>query len=93
MKPKHNLILSIATFLYFLILIIFSYNHIILNKILQGTLELLTIPFLILIIALFFTNIYSLNKMKWLIQNNYFYSLVINVLTISMLILATIFNF
>lgn len=80
---------SFFVFLYFLLLVIGSnYN---LNNVLLGVLvELLTIPFLILLLVLFVVSVKSFTRDNFKFQSDYFVSFTVTLATILMLVIVTL---
>ncbi len=97
MKPSSNLkkqtndklvlLGAIACLMYFTALVVLSRYEI--NIIIVGVfIELLTIPFILLLVFLTFTSIKNNIKNKFNIKSNYFFSLLLLVFTIIMLIIS-----
>jgi asparagine N-glycosylation enzyme membrane subunit Stt3 len=94
MKIKKNsyIILSSLCLIYFTILIYLSFNTIVVSDLLVGILELITIPFVILVFFMSF-----LSVKKWYLENfdlksTNFYSILILVITLLFVIISTIAN-
>jgi asparagine N-glycosylation enzyme membrane subunit Stt3 len=94
MKIKKNsyIILSSLCLIYFTILIYLSFNTIVVSDLLVGILELITIPFVILVFFMSF-----LSVKKWYLENfdlksTNFYSILILVITLLLVIISTIAN-
>jgi hypothetical protein len=78
--------------IYFTILIYLSFNTIVVSDLLVGILELITIPFVILVFFMSF-----LSVKKWYLENfdlksTNFYSILILVITLLLVIISTIAN-
>ena len=90
-NDKLILLGSTSTFIYFLILIILSRYEI--NITVLGVfIELLTIPFILLLLLLTFLSIKSNIKTKFNIKSNYFISFSLLLLIIILLVIATIYE-
>ncbi len=92
MKKNSYIILSSLCLIYFTILIYLSFNSIVVNDLLVGILELMTIPFVILVFFMSF-----LSVKKWYLENfdlksTNFYSILILVITLLLVIISTIAN-
>ncbi|MEY2670361.1 MAG: hypothetical protein RLZZ577_677 [Bacteroidota bacterium] len=92
MKKNSYIILSSLCLIYFTILIYLSFNTIVVSDLLVGILELITIPFVILV---FFMNFLSVKK--WYLENfdlksTNFYSILILAITLLLVIISTIAN-
>ena len=88
-NDKLILLSSIATFIYFMSLVALSHYEI--DIIVLGVfIELLTIPFILLLLFLAFLSIKNTIKSKFNIKSNYFISFLLLGLTIIILIVATI---
>lgn len=80
---------SLFVLLYFIFLVVISNYNV--NIILLGVIvELLTIPFLILLLILFIKSIRDLIKSKFKIKSNSFVSFVLTIITILMLVIVTL---
>ena len=95
MKTKKNsyIILSSLCLIYFTILIYLSFNSIVVNDLLIGILELITIPFVILLSLMCF-----LSVKKWYVDNfdlksTNIYSILILAITLLLLIISTVLNY
>jgi asparagine N-glycosylation enzyme membrane subunit Stt3 len=91
MKKNSYIILSSLCLIYFTILIYLSFNTIVVSDLLVGILELITIPFVILVFFMSF-----LSVKKWYLENfdlksTNFYSILILVITL-LLVISTIAN-
>jgi hypothetical protein len=78
--------------IYFTILIYLSFNTIVVSDLLVGILELITIPFVILVFFMSF-----LSVKKWYLENfdlksTNFYSILILAITLLLVIISTIAN-
>lgn len=62
------------------------------NPFLRGLLELITLPYILLTIAILVISIIEWGKEKWLIQSGYLFSFIISLITISLMIVATILD-
>ncbi len=83
---------SIITFIYFITLLTLWYYKI--NIIILGVfIELLTIPFILLLLSLTFLSIKGSTKTKFNIKSNYFISLLLLSLIIIILIVLSFFRF
>jgi hypothetical protein len=92
MKKYSYIILSSLCLIYFTILIYLSFNTIVVSDLLVGILELITIPFVILVFFMSF-----LSVKKWYLENfdlksTNFYSILILVITLLLVIISTIAN-
>ena len=92
MKKNSYIILSSLCLIYFTILIYLSFNNIVVSDLLVGILELITIPFIILVLLMCF-----LSVKKWYLENfdlksTNFYSIIILAITLLLLIISTIVN-
>jgi asparagine N-glycosylation enzyme membrane subunit Stt3 len=92
MKKNSYIILSSLCLIYFTILIYLSFNTIVVSDLLVGILELITIPFVILVFFMSF-----LSVKKWYLENfdlksTNFYSILILVITLLLVIISTIAN-
>jgi asparagine N-glycosylation enzyme membrane subunit Stt3 len=92
MKKNSYIILSSLCLIYFTILIYLSFNTIVVSDLLVGILELITIPFVILVFFMSF-----LSVKKWYLENfdlksTNFYSILILVITLLFVIISTIAN-
>ncbi len=92
MKKNSYIILSSLCLIYFTILIYLSFNTIVVSDLLVGILELITIPFIILVLLICF-----LSVKKWYLDNfdlksTNFYSIIILAITLLLLIISTIVN-
>lgn len=92
MKKRIILILSISCLVYFSIIIYMSSKNIAPNPFLRGLLELITLPYILLTIAILVISIIEWGKEKWLIQSGYLFSFIISLITISLMIVATILD-
>mgnify|MGYP000036926066 FL=1 len=92
MKKNSYIILSSLCLIYFTILIYLSFNTIVVSDLLVGILELITIPFVILVFFMSF-----LSVKKWYLENfdlksTNFYSILILAITLLLVIISTIAN-
>jgi hypothetical protein len=92
MKKNSYIILSSLCLIYFTILIYLSFNTIFVSDLLVGILELITIPFVILVFFMSF-----LSVKKWYLENfdlksTNFYSILILAITLLLVIISTIAN-
>ena len=92
MKKNSYIILSSLCLIYFTILIYLSFNSIVVNDLLVGILELMTIPFVILVFFMSF-----LSVKKWYLENfdlksTNFYSILILAITLLLVIISTVLN-
>lgn len=92
MKKNSYIILSSLCLIYFTILIYLSFNTIVVSDLLVGILELMTIPFVILVFFMSF-----LSVKKWYLENfdlksTNFYSILILAITLLLVIISTIAN-
>jgi positive regulator of sigma E activity len=92
MKKNSYIILSSLCLIYFTILIYLSFNTIVVSDLLVGILELITIPFIILVFFMSF-----LSVKKWYLENfdlksTNFYSILILAITLLLVIISTIAN-
>ena len=90
MKKNSYIILSSLCLIYFTILIYLSFNTIVVSDLLVGILELITIPFVILVFFMSF-----LSVKKWYLENfdlksTNFYSILILAITLLLVIISTI---
>jgi drug/metabolite transporter (DMT)-like permease len=92
MKKKIIPTLSCICLIYFSLLIFISYKQIFPNNFFRALLELFTIPFLILLIVLLGISFKKLHSEKWSIKSKYFFSILILLATLALLIVATILN-
>lgn len=92
MKKTIYLILSILCFLYFAIVVYCSYKHIVLNTFLGGLFELLTIPLIVLIILLLGLSTREWYLSKFSLKSSFLLPILILISTITLLIIATIYN-
>ena len=93
MKKNSYIILSSLCLIYFTILIYLSFNSIVVNDLLVGILELMTIPFVILVFFMSF-----LSFKKWYLENfdlksNNFYSILVIAITLLLVIISTVLNY
>lgn len=92
MKKNSYIILSSLCLIYFTILIYLSFNTIVVSDLLVGILELITIPFVILVFFMSF-----LSVKKWYLENfdlksTNFYLILILAITLLLVIISTIAN-
>jgi positive regulator of sigma E activity len=92
MKKNSYIILSSLCLIYFTILIYLSFNTIVVSDLLVGILELITIPFVILVFFMSF-----LSVKKWYLENfdlksTNFYSILILSITLLLVIISTVAN-
>lgn len=92
MKKNSYIILSSLCLIYFTILIYLSFNTIVVSDLLVGILELITIPFIILVSLMCF-----LSVKKWYLENfdlksTNFYSIIILAITLLLIVISTIAN-
>ncbi len=92
MKKNSYIIFSSLCLIYFTILIYLSFNTIVVSDLLVGILELITIPFVILVFFMSF-----LSVKKWYLENfdlksTNFYSILILAITLLLVIISTIAN-
>jgi hypothetical protein len=92
MKRNIVLIFSWLSLIYFTSLFYISYNRIILGNIFEAIGELFSIPFTILIIVLFVISLKRWYSEKWSIKSASFFSIIVLIVTITLIIAATIFN-
>jgi len=93
MKKNSYIILSSLCLIYFTILIYLSFNSIVVNDLLVGILELMTIPFVILVFFMSF-----LSVKKWYLENfdlksTNFYSILVLAITLLLVIISTVLNY
>ena len=88
---KLILFASITTLFYFLLLLSISYFKIE-NVILNVFAQILTIPFLIFLIISLIASIKNWHKTRFTLNSKYFITTIINLLTVILLVLATIFD-
>ncbi len=93
MKKNSYIILSSLCLIYFTILIYLSFNTIVVSDLLVGILELITIPFIILVFFMSF-----LSVKKWYLENfdlksTNFYSILILAITLLLVIISTGLNY
>ena len=93
MKKNSYIILSSLCLIYFTILIYLSFNTIVVSDLLVGILELITIPFVILVFFMSF-----LSVKKWYLENfdlksTNFYSILILAITLLLVIISTVLNY
>lgn len=82
---------SVVTLFYFLILLSISYFQL-KNVIISVFAQILTIPFLVILLFLTFVSIKNWSKEKFKFTSIYLSSTTINLITIILLILATVFD-
>lgn len=92
MKKNLVLLLSFISFIYFSALIFISFNNILLNDVLEALFETITIPLMILVVALVIISVQAWHKDKWAVNSNSFLSVLILTVTVALMLLATIFN-
>lgn len=92
MKKNIIFISSIALLLYFALLIKISICQIHLNTFIEAVFELITIPSIILLVALLFVNLKGWHYEKWKIASKTFFSFFLNILSIALLVIATIYD-
>ena len=92
MKKNTIPILSSICLIYFLLLIFMSHGNIIPSNFFRAVFELVTIPLIVLILILLGISIKKLHSEKWAIKSRYFFSILILVATIVVLIGSTICN-
>jgi len=93
MTKTLNLMLSIVSLVFIIVLV--SISHIkydVAHSFLGAVLELLTIPIIIMTIALLVVNVIKWSKEKWSFKNSTFYALIALVLSVGIMIIATIYN-
>lgn len=92
MKKNLILFLSVISFFYFAGLVIISFNNILLHDVLEAIFETVTIPLMILVVALVVISFQGWSKDKWAVKSNSFPSVLILTATIALMLFATVFN-
>jgi len=87
------LVISCACLMFFSFLVYISYNQIIIKNIFFGIfVEFFTIPFIILLLVLLWISIREFHSRKWSIKSTYFFSMIILLITVSLIVIATLLN-
>ncbi len=89
MKKNSYIILSSLCLIYFTILIYLSFNTIVVNDLLIGILELITIPFVILLLFMFFLSVKKWYLDKFQLKSTNYFSIIILTITLLLLIIST----
>jgi len=93
MTKTLNLMLSIVSLVFIIVLV--SISHIkydVAHSFLGAVLELLTIPIIIMTIALLVVNVIKWSKEKWSFKTSTFYALSALILSVGIMIIATMYN-